>query len=408
MSSVASSSVPSSPLSERSRSSHQTQGSANTTAPLLPGNLDRRLTQTHSVSLNGLEEATTSHEPPTPGWSLEDADKGAPCGWPSLATCMAKNPAAQSFDRFREANIKNLLYYQVQISVLETDLKTQEGLDWGVSRNMDPGRRFACYADRMIREDSPQWKRVIALRECLQQYNRALIEFSQVSAMPEPSKINVQALFGWLTDQDSGGCNVNGLGSDAWGDQSKNLQLQHPYVLFRALLRSIFVFWKSPPARTDCRLVVPRLSSTVDGLTGWVADVWTPFWVSFKEYCKDPKQYSQNGPESGSAGIAVSILTQQKEKKKNRFETHSEKNMLRFTSAIATIVACLLPTLAISILTTARGMTETLLYIGGFTTLFSIGLMILATETSRVQIFTATAAFSAVLVVFVQNQQSTA
>jgi len=37
--------------------------------------------------------------------------------------------------------------------------------------------------------------------------------------------------------------------------------------------------------------------------------------------------------------------------------------------------------------------------------LFAIGLMGLTTDTSRVQIFTATAAFSAVLVVFVQKQQ---
>ena len=66
--------------------------------------------------------------------------------------------------------------------------------------------------------------------------------------------------------------------------------------------------------------------------------------------------------------------------------------MIRFTSAVATVVACLLPTLAISILTTARGITEILLYIGGFTALFAIGLMVLATDTSMVQIFTATAA----------------
>jgi len=67
--------------------------------------------------------------------------------------------------------------------------------------------------------------------------------------------------------------------------------------------------------------------------------------------------------------------------------------MLRFTSAVATVAACLLPTLAIGVLTTARNMTETLLYIGGFTVLFSIGLMVLTTDASRMQIFTATAAY---------------
>jgi len=78
---------------------------------------------------------------------------------------------------------------------------------------------------------------------------------------------------------------------------------------------------------------------------------------------------------------------------------------VQFTSGVATVVACLLPTLAIGVLTTAQGNIQKLLYIGGFTALFAIGLMLLTdVGTSKVQVFTATAAFSAVLVVFVQNQ----
>jgi len=79
--------------------------------------------------------------------------------------------------------------------------------------------------------------------------------------------------------------------------------------------------------------------------------------------------------------------------------------MVRFTSRVATVFACILPTLAIGILTTAHTTLQILLYIGGFTALFSIGLMFLTpSDTTRVEIFTATAAFSAVLVVFAQNQ----
>jgi hypothetical protein len=49
--------------------------------------------------------------------------------------------------------------------------------------------------------------------------------------------------------------------------------------------------------------------------------------------------------------------------------------------------------MAIGVLTTAKGNTEKLLYIGGFTALFAIGLMFLTDgNTTRVQIFTATAA----------------
>jgi hypothetical protein len=66
--------------------------------------------------------------------------------------------------------------------------------------------------------------------------------------------------------------------------------------------------------------------------------------------------------------------------------------MTRFTTYIATVVACVLPTLAIGILAAAESYRDKLLYIGGFTALFSIGLMFLTTEASRVEIFTATAA----------------
>ncbi len=67
--------------------------------------------------------------------------------------------------------------------------------------------------------------------------------------------------------------------------------------------------------------------------------------------------------------------------------------MLKFTSAIATIVACVLPTVAIGILTTAKTTLQKLCYIGGFTALFAIGLMWLTDAgTSRSNIFTATAA----------------
>ena len=62
-------------------------------------------------------------------------------------------------------------------------------------------------------------------------------------------------------------------------------------------------------------------------------------------------------------------------------------------SAVATLVACILPTIAIGILATAEGMTHKLLYIGGFTLLFALGLMALTDcSTSRLNIFTATAA----------------
>jgi len=66
--------------------------------------------------------------------------------------------------------------------------------------------------------------------------------------------------------------------------------------------------------------------------------------------------------------------------------------MLRFTSAVATLVACVLPTVAIGILTTADTTIQKLGYIGGFTVIFAIGLMLFTEPgTPRSHIFTATA-----------------
>jgi len=71
--------------------------------------------------------------------------------------------------------------------------------------------------------------------------------------------------------------------------------------------------------------------------------------------------------------------------------------MLKFTSFVATfvatVVACILPAGAIAVLATANTLRDKLLYIGGFTALFAIGLLWLTdVATSRIQIFTATAA----------------
>jgi len=58
-----------------------------------------------------------------------------------------------------------------------------------------------------------------------------------------------------------------------------------------------------------------------------------------------------------------------------------------------TVVACALPTVAIDILSTAKTKKDRLLYIGGFTIMFAIGLLLfIEASTSRINIFMATAA----------------
>jgi len=79
--------------------------------------------------------------------------------------------------------------------------------------------------------------------------------------------------------------------------------------------------------------------------------------------------------------------------------------MIRFTNHVATVIACLFPIIGIVVLSKIHTQAKILGFIALFTAVFAIGLMILTdSKTSRTDIFTATAAFAAVLVVFVQNQ----
>lgn len=98
----------------------------------------------------------------------------------------------------------------------------------------------------------------------------------------------MRQLVKWLRDGAAGNGNGNicGPGMHAWGDQ--NIEPASPDLsqLFWTLLRSVLVFWKDPPPRTEASLVVPRLYDPLGGLTGWVADVWTPFWDAIKGFWK--------------------------------------------------------------------------------------------------------------------------
>lgn len=82
-----------------------------------------------------------------------------------------------------------------------------------------------------------------------------------------------------------------------------------------------------------------------------------------------------------------------KVKKQKTLETWSETSALRFTSGASTVVACVLPVVAITVLSQLQGTRDLLLCIAGFAVIFAVGLIFLTQGTStRVEIFTATAA----------------
>jgi len=158
---------------------------------------------------------------------------------------------------------------------------------------------------------------------------------------------------------------IAGAGSSAWGDPTAQQALPKPMAEAMLSLISAF-FWKEDGPSDDRDLVATHPPKKLDGLTRWVREDWTPF---YHVYLKKRK------------------TTQAKA------VTYRETTMLRFTAGVTMVIACILPTVAIGVLTTAKTTMQKLLYIGGFTALFAIGVMWLTDAgTSRLSVFTATAA----------------
>jgi hypothetical protein len=222
----------------------------------------------------------------------------------------------------------------------------------------------------------------------------ALLQYSQISALPEADSFNVNSLYRWLSR-----CprehRIQGPGAATWGDLTKNPP--KPKSLKQRFWRLLCSpFWTSKEEKREFNLIVPRVENKVDGLARWVANEFVPFWQCLEDCIRkmkqpsgdeekhqEPEEIPEEAPEETSEGQGETTLN-----------TFKEGPMLRFTSFVATIIACLLPTVAIAVLAQLNTTAELLGIIAVFTAVFAAGLMLLVDSgTSRVEIFTATAAY---------------
>lgn len=138
-----------------------------------PRSLSQGTTQTSMT-----DTPLMGNRPPlTPQRSTQTSDDHVP-GWPCIAKLMAVRPEFEAYSRFRELNVKNLLYYQVELTELREELKKLELDDWRKRELSDAGK-FAKYADYLIAsptlespKDRKQWKVVVKIRKLLKQYSK--------------------------------------------------------------------------------------------------------------------------------------------------------------------------------------------------------------------------------------------
>jgi hypothetical protein len=94
-------------------------------------------------------------------------------GWPRVAKLMAETPDFAAFSRFQDLNIKSLLYYQAELTLLRKKLHVEE---WNDFRDGDEenAKKFFKRADRLVSSKTPnnkQWNLVLDMRRLLKEYS---------------------------------------------------------------------------------------------------------------------------------------------------------------------------------------------------------------------------------------------
>jgi len=216
----------------------------------------------------------------------------------------------------------------------------------------------------------------------------------------------MQSLRRWLKSENDGGRKIGGNGEQlTWGNTYEPEARGSIASQFRRVVWHLL--WSGPPPPDRLDLVSPLPTKNVDGFSRWVVTYWIPFWNevwTFRKQRKERERLSRD-LEMEQVRKAVPSVPAPKPDVKSEFKettlaTYSESGILRFTSSVSTVVACLLPIIAITVLSEVHGQRNLLLCLAGFAVLFAIGLIFLGTG-SRIEVFGATAAFSAVLVVFI-------
>lgn len=217
-----------------------------------------------------------------------------------------------------------------------------------------------------------------------------------MSSLPEPEAYNMRSLRSWLQHPD-GGCygilNKHGL-EKTWGDLENEEEPEPLWKQARIVIKALL--WAKPPAKSDCDLVVTNPEVKIDGLTKWTVYYLIPFYWSVKRSWQTRGSKVSEVDEEKPPPVQSQRGSLQKSRTRTAhktLESFSELSALRFTSGLSTVVACLIPVIAIAVLTQVSGTRDLLLTITGFAVVFAI-LLIFLTQgtTSRTEIFAATAA----------------
>ncbi|KAK6952447.1 hypothetical protein Daesc_006984 [Daldinia eschscholtzii] len=263
-------------------------------------------------------------------------------GYAAIAKSMSDSSDLTSFRNFSALNYQNILYLQAELTHLEDLWRKRE---WEIEHSSDKDKRERSPHDwAELQKDEEAWTQFVQLRSKLKEYNEALIQQHMISHFEKPSKQSLKVL-NHILDDDSKASFLIGKDHKTWSDKE-----------------------------TLKDLITVGPVESLDMISQFLVRLYLTL-----KYNVLGKFFQEND----------NII-------------HFEGSQLLLpTKVLSVVLSSLLPIAAISVLYLVQSMWRRLLILAGFTSAFSLVLSLINAESKRSELFSATAAFTAVLVVFI-------
>ncbi|GIZ41325.1 hypothetical protein CKM354_000463200 [Cercospora kikuchii] len=271
-------------------------------------------------------------------------------GYPRLANLMSVVSETRIFRKFNEVALLNILRLQAELQDMEGELASIIVADRtsGNDVRRECSLEFKLMRDFLETEDveqqSLQYEQIEEMGRKLHEYNQAISDFLQLQHALPPAQRDLDFLRKWLDRPDGGNAFLRDREKKTWTQDHDG----------------DFMLLSSRQVQID-----PFTSL----LKGILLDIYHRVWGHRKHDQTDYREYG-------------------------------EKKLARVSTVIVTVLASALPAMTVLVLYFVKRLLVRIGLIIVFTSLFSLALAIFTTA-DKVNIFTATATFAAVEVVFV-------
>ncbi|KAL8858580.1 MAG: hypothetical protein Q9178_004874 [Gyalolechia marmorata] len=165
-----------------------------------------------------------------------------------LAGMMANHGEVAIFRRFDKLNLKNLLYMQAELILLEAELHQMELDEKSAVNSSKPAYPFSVdnLREAACSGKVTQWTKYQEVQSKLQAYNGAVMQYLALRKVVKPDANSVECLREWLDRPEGGDFFLKGREAETWEEVEDFVSLDYQQPRKDALTRLInekFVPW---------------------------------------------------------------------------------------------------------------------------------------------------------------------